>query len=113
MRKSIIFLAFAILFHSFTCKSQGCLSIRNVAGFGQFAALGYEDNDQKWMLDINNRYFHANQLYKGKENVTPPNPQNGLSIHEYTLNLELSRILNKGWLLAVDLPVSANTISDK
>ncbi len=113
MRTSIFSLAILILFISMECKSQGCLAIRNLAGFGQFAALGYKETNNQWMLDINNRYFHATQSFKGNKNVTPPNPTDGLNIHEYTMNFELSRVLKNGWLLAVDLPISANSISDK
>jgi hypothetical protein len=113
MKKSICFLAIPMLFFAIESKSQGCLAIRNLAGFGQFAALGYKENKNEWMLDINNRYFHATQAFKGNKNVTPPDPMNGLSIYEYTLNFELSRILKNGWLLSVDLPLSANSISNR
>ena len=102
-----------MLFLSIECKSQGCLAIRNLAGFGQFAALGYKENKHEWMLDINNRYFHATQAFKGSNNVTPANPNNGLSIHAYTLNFELSRVLKNGWALVIDLPISANSISNR
>jgi hypothetical protein len=113
MCKSIFSLAIPILFLSAECKSQGCLPIRNLAGFGQFAVLGYKENKNEWMLDINNRYFHATQSFKGNKNVTPPDPSNGLSIHEYTMNLELSKVLKNGWVLAIDLPFSSNSFSNK
>src|SRR5882724_8144418 len=113
MSKSIFPFAILILFISVESKSQGCLAIKNLAGFGQFAALGYKENNNKWLLDINNRYFHATQAFKGNKNVTPTDPKNGLSIYEYTLNFELSRTLKNGWVLAVDLPVSANSFSNK
>jgi hypothetical protein len=113
MSKFIFSLMIPILFLSIECKCQGCLTIRNLAGFGQFAALGYKENNHEWMLDINNRYFHATQAFKGNKNVTPADPKNGLTINAYTLNFELSRALKNGWVLAIDLPVSANSISDK
>ncbi len=112
MPKLFIILS-AISFISSESKSQGCVAIRNVAGFGEFAALGYKETTDKWMMNINNRYFHATQAFRGKDNVTPPDPNNGLSIYEYTMNLELSRILSKGWELAIDLPISSNTIVSK
>ena len=70
MLKSFIFLAIPILFLCFESKSQGCVAIRNLAGFGQFAALGYKETKNEWMLDINNRYFHATQSFRGNKNVT-------------------------------------------
>jgi len=113
MLKKLISLAIAISLLSYESKSQGCVAIRNVAGFGQFAALGYKETTDEWMMNINNRYFHATQAFKGKDNVTPADPNNGLSIYEYTMNLELSKILKNGWALALDLPVSSNTIVSK
>ena len=91
-------------------KSQGCVAVRNLAGFGQFAQLGYKQAPDEWMLDFNNRYFGANQIFKGKDNVNPPDPTNGLQLYEYTLNIELSRMLKNGWSIAFDLPISCNTI---
>jgi hypothetical protein len=113
MLKKIVSLAIAISIIISESRSQGCVAIRNVAGFGEFAALGYKQTNDVWMMNINNRYFHATQAFKGKDNITPPDPNNGLSIYEYTMNLELSRILKKGWELAIDLPISSNTIVSK
>jgi len=113
MLKKIFSLTIAISFLSTQSRSQGCVAIRNVAGFGEFAALGYKQTNDVWMMNINNRYFHATQAFKGKDNITPSDPNNGLSIYEYTMNLELSRILQKGWELAIDLPISSNTIVSK
>ena len=91
-------------------QSQGCVAVRNLAGFGQFAQLGYKEAPNNWMLDFNNRYFGANQIFKGKSNVTPADLSNGLQLYEYTLNMELSRLLAHGWTLSFDLPISSNTI---
>ena len=65
------------------------------------------------MMIINNRYLNATQGFKGKKNVTPPDPSNGLSLYEYTLNMELSKVLKDGWALSVDLPFLSNTAVDK
>ncbi len=81
MLKKIFYLAIAVSFISSESKSQGCVAIRNVAGFGEFAALGYKQTTDEWMMNINNRYFHATQAFKGKDNITPPDPNNGLSIY--------------------------------
>jgi hypothetical protein len=91
------------------CEGQGCVAIRNLSGFGQFASLGYSENQNNWLLDINNRYFEAHTLYLGTKDISPADPGNGLSIYEYTMNFELSRILKNGWSIAMDLPVSSNT----
>jgi len=107
--KSVLILLTVVLLISKNGNAQGCVAVRNLAGFGQFAALGYKENANKWMLDINNRYFEAHQAFKGTKNVTPPNPYNALALYEYTLNMELSRTLKGGWVLAFDLPIAYNT----
>ncbi|HSZ86377.1 MAG TPA: hypothetical protein VK787_10115, partial [Puia sp.] len=87
--------------------SQGCVPIRNLAGFGQFAQLGYGQSNDKWLLDINNRYFQASQVYS----LSTPKPWDGLTIYTYTTNFGLSRMLNNGWSISLDVPISANSIS--
>jgi hypothetical protein len=111
--KLLFILMIGLFLVSSEVKSQGCVAVRNLAGFGQFAQLGYKEVPDAWMLDFNNRYFGANQIFRGKSNVTPTDPSNGLQLYEYTLNIELSRLLKNGWSLALDLPVSANTIISK
>ena len=91
------------------CQGQGCVAIRNLNGFGQFASLGYTENKNKWLLDINNRYFEAHTLYQGSKNISPADPGNGLSIYEFAMNFELSRILKDGWSISMDLPIASNT----
>ncbi len=111
--KPFFILPISILFIVTDCHAQGCVAIRNLAGFGQFAALGYKETSNEWMLNINNRYIHATQGFKGNKNVTPKDPSNGLSLYEYTLNFELSKTLKNGWALAVDLPFLSNTAVDR
>jgi hypothetical protein len=57
-------LPISILFIITDCHAQGCVAIRNLAGFGQFAALGYKESNNEWMMNINNRYIHATQGFK-------------------------------------------------
>jgi hypothetical protein len=111
--KSFLSLTLIFLLARTESFSQGCVAIRNVAGFGQFAVLGYKETQDEWMMNIGNRYFHATQSFKGKNNVTPPDQKkNGLTLTEFTMNMELSKILKNGWSLAIDLPVSSNSASD-
>ncbi len=105
--KKLTILAFLSVILINAIYSQGCVAIRNLAGFGQFAQLGYGQSSDKWALDINNRYFQASQVYSLKN----PQPWDGLTIHEFTTNFEVSRIPEKGWTIALDVPVSTNSIS--
>jgi hypothetical protein len=106
MKKALV-LSFVIMIGINSIYCQGCVAIRNVSGFGQFAQLGYAQTSDKWSLDIDNRYYQASQVYTGKN----PQPWDGFTIYAFTTNFELSRILDKGWSLALDMPISANSIS--
>jgi hypothetical protein len=105
--KKVIILSLVSLIWSCSLYSQGCVTIRNLAGFGQFAQLGYGQSNDKWLLDVNNRYFQASQVYSLKN----PQPWDGLTIYEYTTNFQLSRMLENGWSVALDMPISYNSIS--
>jgi hypothetical protein len=81
------------------------VAIRNLAGFGQFAVLGYSQTPDTWSLDINNRYFETHTIFYGKDN----HGYDGIDGYEYTVNFGLTKILNHGWSLGVDMPIAANT----
>jgi hypothetical protein len=106
MKKILIFFGFFI-FTLDSIYSQGCVPIRNLAGFGQFAQLGYTQSSDTWMLDVNNRYFQAFQLFAGNK----PQPWDGVHINEYSINFELTRLLKNGWAVALDMPIAANSVT--
>ncbi len=90
------------------CHSQGCVAIRNITGFGQFAQLGYEQSNDQWVMDVNSRYFKAYTFLQGKTKITPADLKTGVTLYESTTNFELTRILNNGWSLSLDMPIDAN-----
>lgn len=96
MKTIIITVAFSFLFAG-NAQSQGCVAIRNLAGFGQFAQLGYGQSTDKWMLDINNRYYEAWKFLQGKTNISPKDASDNAYIYAYTLNIGLSKVLRNGW----------------
>jgi hypothetical protein len=108
MKKLIILLGVQLLIISIAYP-QGCIAIRNIAGFGQLAQLGYGQTNNKWMMDINNRYFQASTFLQGKKNITPKDLSNGITFHDYTMNIGLTRILDNGWSIGIDMPVAANS----
>ena len=83
---------------------QGCVAVKNLAGFGQFAALGYKETPDTWSLDINNRYFEAWNVYQGTNKLGV----DGNTLYEYAVNFELMKELKNGWSLGFDLPIAAN-----
>ncbi|HEY4876894.1 MAG TPA: hypothetical protein VIH86_15045, partial [Puia sp.] len=51
---------------------QGCVAIRNIAGFSQFAELGESSKTgkEKWLMDVNNRVFEAYTFLMGSTKIT-------------------------------------------
>jgi len=112
MSKSTFSFAILILFLSVESKAQDVWRLR-ILRFGQFAALGYKENNNKWLLDINNRYFQATQPQRRIKNVTPTDPKNGFKVLWIHTEFWIKQDVENGWVLAVDLPVSANSFSNK
>ena len=106
--KKLTFIAFVFLLSANFCHSQGCIAMRNIAGFGQFAQLGYESNNDEWVMDINSRYFKAYNVFQGTTKITPANLRSGATIYESTTNFELTKLLHNGWALSIDMPIDAN-----
>ncbi|HEX3767076.1 MAG TPA: hypothetical protein VHT72_01815, partial [Puia sp.] len=105
MKKLTAVFISAILLCNHSVRAQGCVAIRNLAGFGQFAALGYAQTPDTWSLDINNRYFSTSTVFYGKDNKG----DDGINGYEYTVNFGLMKILANGWSLGLDMPIAANT----
>jgi hypothetical protein len=107
MRKiTTTFLAICLLLNF--CRSQGCVAAKNLPGFGQFSQLGYGQSSDKWLVDIDNRYFSAYTFLQGSQNITPTERITGVTLYEYTLNFGLTRVLKNGWSINIDLPISSN-----
>ena len=108
--KKITALLLTVFVVNINIYSQGCVAIRNLAGFGRFAQLRYGQSNYKWMLDINNRYFEAYNLFEGKENT---GYSDSINLYEYTLNLQLSHVMNNGWSYSLDVPIASNKITSR
>ena len=108
MKKLSIMLVSLVLQNTIA-QSQGCVAIRNLAGFGQFAQLGYQSKD-KWMLDISNRYFTAFNVFEGKQNK---GYSDSINLYENTLNIQLSHLMKNGWSFSLNVPVAANQITSR
>ncbi len=106
--KKLTILTLVFLLFANSLRSQGCIAIRNLAGFGQFAQLGYAQTKDKWMMDVNNRYFTAHTVLFGRTNMTPADLGSGVTLHEYTMNIDLTRVLENGWSISLDVPISSN-----
>ena len=91
--------------------SQGCIPIRNLVGFGQFAKPSQDPltgEPTKWFLNITQRYFKAHDTYSGTEYVREPDW--GIkTTRVYLINFGVTRVFDKGWAVALDVPVLAGS----
>jgi hypothetical protein len=109
MKSIIIIAAFSFLFINLA-KSQGCIAVRNISGFGQYNLTSNAFVTSQWQLNINTRYFKAYRDFKGKTNLNTPGPNQNI-IKSYSMDIGITRLLNKGWSLDFNVPVSSNSRS--
>ncbi len=100
-----------LMIFSTDAAAQGCVAIRSTGGICTMEH-GHADNASKWVLNVNNRYFKSFRHFVGtkeqKQRIA-----NGSEVinHSYTLDLTLTRNLNKWWSFSIDAPIVANTRS--
>jgi len=105
----------ALLMTLATVKSsaQGCVAIRSTGGFCTANQAGHADSaTEKWLLNINNRYFKSFRHFVGtaeqKQRI-----EEGTEVinHSYTADFALTRIVNKYWSFLIDVPIVSNARS--
>ena len=108
---SLLLSALLIIILSNNVSAQGCVAIRSTGGICTMEH-SQSDTHSKWILNVNNRYFKSFRHFVGtkeqKQRVA-----NGSEVinHSYTLDLTLTRNLNKWWSLSVYAPIIANSRS--
>ena len=109
---SILTCAFFAIIISNGVSAQGCVAIRSTGGICTMEHSGQSGKPSKWVFNVNNRYFKSFRHFVGtkeqKQRVA-----NGSEVinHAYTLDLTLTRNLNKWWSLSIDAPIVANSRS--
>jgi hypothetical protein len=107
--KKIILLGILYLVFTVPSHSQGCLPIRNIAGFEQFSQLGYSTSPDTWMINISGRYFKAFQPINGTTKVPiPASAADRWINYNRTLNISINKALENDWSLALDVPMYSN-----
>ena len=109
MKTIFIIVAFSFLFANIA-KSQGCVAVRNISGFGQYSLTENAFTTSSWQLNINNRYFKSFRDFKGSRDQRTPEKDQSV-IRSYSMDITLSRFFNNGWSLDFSLPISANSRS--
>lgn len=109
MKKVIVFISLCFLATGIA-KSQGCIAVRNISGFGQYNLTSNAFSTSTWQVNINTRYFKAYRDFKEKVDLKTPTPNQNI-IKSYSMDIGVSRLLNKGWSLDFSLPISSNSRS--
>ncbi|MGH2566129.1 MAG: hypothetical protein ACRDE5_16540, partial [Ginsengibacter sp.] len=112
--KKLALLSIACIVYNNVALSQGCVVIRNIAGFGQFSQLGYNQQGKNWMMNLSTRYFRSKQPFKDSHEVPiNPDPSKQNINYNYTFNLSVVRLLGNGWALGIDMPISSNSLTTR
>jgi hypothetical protein len=110
---STLFFTVTIFLLSEKINAQGCVAIRSTGGVCTMDHSQEEmTNEHGWLLNVNNRYFKSYKHFVGTEEQKQ-RVELGTEVinHDYTLDLSLTRIINKRWSFTFDAPVIANSRS--
>ena len=107
MKKIFLLIIPAVLIVE-AAKSQGCLVVRNISGFGQYNLTDKSFSTADWQLNINNRYFKAYRDFKGTVDQKTAK-QNEAVVKSFTTDISIIRMLEKGWSLSLSIPIAANS----
>lgn len=89
-------------------QSQGCIPIRNIAGFGQYNLTDNAFSTSEWQLGINNRYFKSFRDFKEKVDQKTPK-KNEAVVKSFSTDFSINRFLKNGWSLNFSLPIASNS----
>ena len=89
-------------------QSQGCIVVRNIAGFGQYNLADNAFSISNWQLNINTRYFKSFRDFKEKVDQKTAK-QNEAIVKSYSMDISISRLMRDGWSLNVSLPIGSNS----
>lgn len=110
--KPLFALFVTLAFTTNDSQSQGCIMIRNISGFGQYNLTDNAFSTSNWYLNVTSRYFKSNRDYKGREELKFSR-DSIQTIHSFTTDITISRLLAGGWSLSLSLPFSANSRTSK
>lgn len=106
--KKLSLLLIVALFIIGDAKSQGCVAVRNISGFGQYNLTDNAFSSSDWQLNINNRYFKSFRDFRGKDDLNTPK-ENEAVVKSYSMDISISRLLRNGWSVDLSIPFSANS----
>jgi hypothetical protein len=106
--KKVIFLTLLSLLSVIYSRSQGCIVVRGLSGFGQYNPVDRSYVVSDWLINVNNRYFSTSHVYVGTHDQHVPIDNQSVN-HNFSTEIDVTRILNNGWSLGFSLPFAANS----
>jgi len=106
--KKIFLLMIAAMVLADAVKSQGCIVVRNISGFGQYNLADKSFSTSEWQLNINNRYFKSHRDFKGKVDQQTAKANEGV-VKSFTTDISITRLLANGWSLSLSIPIASNS----
>ena len=109
MKQLLLLLITCMLFLPSKHEAQGCAGIKNVSELnqGQYLQSDLESTSSSWIVGINTRYYKAFRDFRGKEDLEVPSRNQAIN-KNFTTEISISRLMNRGWSLTLAVPVSAN-----
>jgi hypothetical protein len=86
--------------------------VRNISGFGQYNFIDNGFSSSNWYVNITSRYFKSYHDFKGTTALNFPK-DSIQTIHSFTTDITISRLLANGWSLSLSVPFSANSRTSK
>src|SRR4051812_6330721 len=102
--KKLLIISIALLLLHTDVRSQGCIMVRNISGFGQYNPTENAFTTSDWQLNIIGRYFKAFRDFKGTEDQKTPEADRSI-VKSFSTDISITRLLNNGWSVDFSLPV--------
>lgn len=100
----IIFISLSIL----EANSQGCATIRNIIGVGQFQPNTNSFSTSAWQLNISNRYYKSFRDFRRTVDLETPAENEAIN-RNYSIDFAVTHLLPNGWSLSLAVPILDNS----
>ncbi len=108
MKKLLLFITCILLIPS-KHEAQGCAGIKNISELSQtqFLQSDLGSTTSSLNVGINNRYFKSFRNFRGKTDLETPRRNQAIN-KNFTTEIVINFLMNKGWSMALAVPISAN-----
>lgn len=105
--KTLLCISALLVFYC-TAYTQGCATIRNIIGLGQYQPITNSTTSTPWQLNVSNRYYKSFRDFRETTDLKTP-AQNESTNRNFSTEISLLHVLPKGWSLSLSLPILANS----